>query len=321
MEEVRALRTAAQLAIHYGSLQGKVFLVTGASNGIGEECARSLAAAGGTVVMACRAGAKAQSAADKVRARAPGAAVHLIDCDLGSPKSVRACAKAFLDLGLPLHALVNNAGINGAAKWAQHTPGIETQLAVNFLGHFLLHQLLHTTLEATPGARVVNVSSESHRRISAKGFNLKNELPPPEAAYDSLRAYAFSNLCRILWSRELARRVPYPVICLHPGVVGGTGMLQHMGVCTTLRQVWLAVWWELRPSNTLQDLAGGARTQTWCAVAPVTDLARLNGKYLSGNPDQVFCEPVETSPLGARDDLAKEVYAFAEGFFAQHGSG
>lgn len=51
-------------------------------------------------------------------------------------------------------------------------------------------------------------------------------------SYNDLHAYAFSNLCRIWWAKALSKRVPYPVVCLHPGVAAGTAMLQHMGRLT-----------------------------------------------------------------------------------------
>ena len=134
LSEVRKCRTAADVAVAYGRLAGKVFLVTGSSGGLGLATALALAKGGATVAMACRPGAKADAAAETVRAAATGGPVHLLACDLGSPASVAACAASFRALGLPgLHALVNNAGINGVPRFAQFTPGVETQFAVNFL--------------------------------------------------------------------------------------------------------------------------------------------------------------------------------------------
>lgn len=85
----------------------------------------------------------------------------------------------------------------------------------------------HTRSPFLPAGLVI-VSSESHRRVRTCGFDFEKECPPPAERYDSLHAYAFSNLCRVLWARALAPTVPYPVVSLHPGVVTGTGMVQHM---------------------------------------------------------------------------------------------
>lgn len=54
------------------------------------------------------------------------------ELDLGTPSSVESCAKAFLDLNLPLHALICNAGINGVPKWGQHTPGKISLMVASF---------------------------------------------------------------------------------------------------------------------------------------------------------------------------------------------
>lgn len=315
-----SLQNSEEVAARFGSQDGKVFLITGCSSGIGKECARSLAASGATVVMACRAGDKAEAAAAEVRASAPrgASAVHLLELDLGAPASVEACSKAFLDLKLPLHGLINNAGLNGIPKWGQFTPGVETQFATNFLGHFQLTQLLDEKLRSTDGARVVNTTSESHRRVRdclGCKFSLTNELPPQEARYEQFHAYAFSNFCRILWTRELAKKVSYPVVCLHPGIVDGTGMLQHMSLWAKMKQVYLFLAWELRPWNRLRPVEWAARTQTWAAVAPVDDIRAVTGLYFSGNTDCTLGVPVEPTDLAKRDDLAASVYAFADQYF------
>ena len=319
MDAIRALKTSREIAAHLGPLTGQVYLITGASNGLGLEMAKALAAAQGTVVLACRAGAKAAAALAAVRAEAPGgsgggggaaASVHLLDLDLGSAASVRACAAAFGALRLPLHALCCNAGINGVPAFGAFSPGVESTLQVNLLGHYLLHDLLRPALAATPGARCVILSSESHRRVTDALPTLAAELPPRAEGYDSLRAYAFSNLCRTLWCRAEARRCPYPVVCLHPAVVAGTGMMAHMGLLDAVRQVALALWWEVGPSNLTQSQQAGSRLQTWLALAPLERLR--SGAYYSGNACHAFGEPLETSPQAARDDLAEEVLRFAE---------
>lgn len=308
------MATAADVCLQYGSLQGKVYLVTGCASGIGLACAKALFAAGGTVVMACRAGSKAEQAKEEVlKSSDSGGSLHLLELDLGTPSSVESCAKAFLDLNLPLHALICNAGINGVPKWGQHTPGVETQFAVNFLGHYQLATLLDATLRATEAARLVIVSSESHRRVLEEGFDVETELPPREESYNDLHAYAFSNLCRIWWAKALSKRVPYPVVCLHPGVAAGTAMLQHMGFMAILRQVWLVLRWERSSFLALQSIEQAAALQTWAALAPCHLL--VTGAYLNGNAGRVLGDPDTPSALAQKEDLAERALKFAEEFF------
>ena len=53
-------------------------------------------------------------------------------------------------------------------------------------------------------------------------LDLARELHPRAEGFDCHRAYAFSNLARVLWARALSRVVPYPVVSLHPACSGGT---------------------------------------------------------------------------------------------------
>lgn len=82
-------------------------IVTGASSGVGLYAAKSLAARGWLVVMACRDPDKAARVAREHGIPADHHAVLTID--LGAQRSVRAFVDAFHALGRPLHALGNNA--------------------------------------------------------------------------------------------------------------------------------------------------------------------------------------------------------------------
>ena len=108
----RLASAAAVVRSRGEDLRGKVYLITGASNGVGLECAKALAAGGATVVLACRPGKKAEAAKEEVQAVA-SSSVHLLPVDLGDRASVKQCASTFLNLNMPLHALINNAGCNG----------------------------------------------------------------------------------------------------------------------------------------------------------------------------------------------------------------
>eukprot|EP00438_Fugacium_kawagutii_P019147 Skav209215 [mRNA] locus=scaffold1751:89812:90705:- [translate_table: standard] len=296
-------------------------MVTGCSNGIGFECAKALYKTGATVVMACRAGSKGEQARAQIlkeqNDNSTSQDLHLLDVDLGNPSSVEKCAEEFQKLNLQLDCLICNAGINGVPSWGLYTPGVETQFAVNFLGHFQLAALLDGKLRNTTNSRLVIVSSESHRRVLEDKFDIERELPPREENYRDLHAYAFSNLCRILWARALAKRVPYPVVSLHPGVCGGTGMLRHMGWLAILRQVWLVLQWERSSFLALQSISQAAAIQTWAAVEPASQLAAITGAYLNGNADKILGAPDTPSVLAQRDDLAEKVFTFAEHYFAR----
>jgi NAD(P)-dependent dehydrogenase (short-subunit alcohol dehydrogenase family) len=128
-------------------------LITGATDGIGEEIARQLVERGAPVIVHGRSDAKAQAAAERVGAR------DIAVADLASFAQVRAMAAAVEG---PLGGLVNNAGIGyGTAPPRDLTTedGHEPTWQVNFLSAFLLTELLRERLK---GGRVVHVSSGVH---------------------------------------------------------------------------------------------------------------------------------------------------------------
>src|ERR1700751_2959965 len=120
-------------------LRGKRILVTGVSAGLGVETARSLAAHGAKVIGAARDLVKAEKATAQARqdAIAGGGSLELIELDLASLKSVRACADRLLAKGESLDVIIANAGVM-ATPFGHTVDGFETQFGTNHLGHFVL---------------------------------------------------------------------------------------------------------------------------------------------------------------------------------------
>lgn len=185
------------------SQAGRVAIVTGANSGIGLESSIALAAAGATVVMACRNPAKATDALARVRQRVPNANARLMTLDLASLASVRGFAQAFGDRHAQLDLLINNAGILGV-PFGRTVDGFESQMGTNHLGHFALTGLLIDKLMTTRGARVVTVCSLGHWR--SKGLNL-DDLNYERTPYTPFGGYANSKLANLLFVQELSRRL------------------------------------------------------------------------------------------------------------------
>ncbi|XP_010116075.1 PREDICTED: WW domain-containing oxidoreductase-like, partial [Chlamydotis macqueenii] len=122
----------------------------------------------------------------------------------------------------PLHILICNAAVFGA-PWCLTEDGLESTFQVNHLGHFYLVQLLEDVLRRSSPARVVMVSSESHRFTEIKDSSGKLDfslLSPSKKEYWAMLAYNRSKLCNILFSNELNRRLsPHGVTsnAVHPG--------------------------------------------------------------------------------------------------------
>src|SRR5215813_1085517 len=183
------------------NLQGKRILVTGVSAGIGVETARSLAAHGAYVVGAARDLKKAEAATAQVRkdAEAKCGGLELIELDLASLKSVRACADALLAKGEPFDVVIANAGVM-ATPFGHTVDGFETQFGTNHLGHFVLVNRIAPLMPA--GGRLINLSSSGHRFSNVDLDDPNFERTP----YDPWVAYGRSKTANILFSFAFDKR-------------------------------------------------------------------------------------------------------------------
>ena len=199
-------------------LDGKTAVVTGANRGLGLEIVAGLAAAGATVVLACRDPAKAQSALRAVGARAPQARLEAMALDLADLGSVRRFAGEVAANYPRLDILCNN-GSAILVPLGKTRDGFETHIGTNHLGHFALTGLLLEALRAAPAARVVNTSSMAHKLT--KGLDL-DDLHYERRPYKEMDAYGQSKLASLSYTFELDRRLrraglPIAAAAAHPG--------------------------------------------------------------------------------------------------------
>ena len=276
------------------SLAGRVALITGANTGIGLVAARELARRGAHVLIACRSQEKGKAAADEIRHAAAGAQVELLALDLGDFDSVRRCAAAFLARDLPLHLLINNAGLAGARGLT--ASGFELAFGTNHMGHFLLTQLLLDRIKAYVPARIVTVSSRAHTRVPGIDFSVLRE---PTKTRTGFPEYGVSKLANLLFSAELGRRLAGSGVntyALHPGVVA--------------TDVWREVPWLLRPLITWWMISAeeGAQTTIHCATSEAA--AGDTGLYYDK------CRPISPSRAGRDPALAAELWRRSEDWLA-----
>lgn len=202
-------------------LSGKRVLVTGVSAGLGVETARALAAHGAHVVGAARDLDKVRRATEQVRADARGGGgLELVELDLASLASVRACADALVAAGKPFDLVIANAGIM-ACPQGQTTDGFETQLGTNHLGHFVLVNRIASLMG--PGSRLVNLSSAGHRMADVDLDDPNFERTP----YEEFVAYGRSKTANVLFAVEFDRRHKLRGVratALHPG-----GIMTELG--------------------------------------------------------------------------------------------
>ena len=207
-------------------IKNKNVLITGATSGIGEATAIDLAKKGANIFFIARNNLKAQNLSDKIEFIS-GKRPKFFIVDLASLKNIKESALEFISLDIPLHVLLNNAGlINNNRK--ETVDGFEEVFSINHLAYFYLtHLLLDKLKEGTP-SRIINVSSGAHAFV--KGFNFDDVNSLKE--YKPFKVYGYSKLANILFTKKLSQVLENENIivnCLHPGVVG-TGFGQNNGI-------------------------------------------------------------------------------------------
>ena len=276
-------------------IHGQVALITGGNVGIGRITAIELAKKGFKVIIAGRSLERTQPVLDHINSLAVDEQPLFLPLDLASFASIRDCARLFVQLNLPLHLLINNAGVAGLRGLTQD--GFEMTFGINHLGHFLLTQLLLEKLQTSGHSRVITVSSRAHKRAAEIDWDA---LRRPTTSWTGIREYAVSKLSNLLFSAELAKRVqgtPVSTYSLHPGVVD--------------TEIWRAVPDWVRPLLRLRGFLTpeeGALTTLHCAMhAPKQE----SGLYYADS------KPMQPAGLGQDSELASELWERSEEWVSQ----
>jgi NAD(P)-dependent dehydrogenase (short-subunit alcohol dehydrogenase family) len=197
----------------------KVVLITGATDGIGRQAARELAAQNMRIVIIGRNPEKLRETLAEL-----GPNGDAIRANLSAQAEVRRAAEEFRARYGWLDVLVNNAG-NGFFLRQLSADGIEMTWALNHMAYFILTLELLETLKAGAPARIINTSSSAHYagRIHWDDVELRR-------GYWIMKAYRQSKLANVMFTFALARRLEGTGVtanALHPGFVrtniGGTG--------------------------------------------------------------------------------------------------
>ena len=246
-------------------MHGKICVVTGATSGIGLVTAQVLAQQGATLIIVARNAERGAATVRRIRQETGNAEVELMVADLSVQAQVRRLASEIQQRIVRLDVLVNNAGAFFARRQLSQE-GLEMTFALNHLAYFLLTNLLVDSLKAADSARIVNVSSEAHRRAHLDFADLQLE-----RHYSGWRAYARSKLTNILFTYELARQLTGTGIvtnALHPGFVATNLGRNNRGIAATfIRILQLAA---ISPQE-------GAQTIIYLASSPV--VKGVTGQY------------------------------------------
>ena len=253
------------------SLEGQVWVVTGANSGLGLETVKGLAAKGAAVVMACRDPQRAQAAADQVRRVAPQAKLELESLDLASLQSIEAFAARLAKLHPVIDGLINNAGIMAIPRRTT-ADGFEMQLGTNHLGHYALTLRVLPLLEAAKAPRVISVASTAHRMGTMNFDDLMGE-----KAYAPWGAYGQSKLANLLFTYELNRKLSAAgkrtlAVAAHPGYAATN--LQGVGAKMTGSKFSA---WFMNVGNSMMAQSAGMGALPTLYAATVSDVK--GGEY------------------------------------------
>ena len=279
--------------ISKNQMVGKVYLVTGATSGIGKVTATALAAEGAEVIITGRNREKTEVTIQQIKSQTRNEDIHYLLADFSDLGQVRELASNYMERYSRLDVLVNNAGsFFNTRKETQY--GVEMTFLVNHLAPFLLTNSLIETIQDSAPARIINVSSDAHSygnmNFDDLGFR---------RGYVGMKAYARSKLANILFTYEMVRRMADSSVlvnALHPGHVAtdiwstdfsfiGPALKKVMGL------------FALTPEE-------GADNTIYLASSP--EAAGVTGKYF------VKREPEQSSPLSYDEDLAKRLWEISE---------
>ena len=248
------------------NLQGKVCLITGATNGIGEEAAKQIALMGAEIVFIARSPAKAEELKQSLKSLTGRESISII-ADLSSQEDVKRAASEFLSMNKPLNILLNNAGIMNTSR-KETVDGLEEVFSVNHLAYYSFTLMLMNKLIESGPSRVVNVASGAHMFVKDMNFDDLQS----EKEYKTMQVYGRSKLANILFTRELAERLEgkgVTVNCLHPGFVN-TGIGSNNS--PTLGRILMTL---ARPFSRKTDK--GAETSIYLCVSP--EVENETGEY------------------------------------------
>jgi NAD(P)-dependent dehydrogenase (short-subunit alcohol dehydrogenase family) len=251
-------RSTAAEVIDGIDLPGKRAIITGGASGIGIETARALVSAGADVTLAVRRPEAAEVIAADLRTAGKGK-VDVREIDLSDLASIRVFVSGW---NVPLHILVNNAGIMALPNREVTPQGWELQFVTNFLGHFALALGLRQALAAAEGARVVSLSSSANLLGPVVFDDLHFNFRP----YEPFAAYAQSKTACALIAVEMTRRWSADKIfanALNPGAIA-TGLQKHTGGLKT-------------PLERRKTPEQGAATSVLLAASPL--LEGIGGRY------------------------------------------
>ena len=198
------------------AIEGKVILITGATDGIGKQTALELAQMGAQILVHGRDLDKTAKTCEELKLQTDNDAIFGFVADFADLNQVRKLVREVTNRFDHLDVLVNNAGTYFKQRLLS-AQGYELNFAIGHLAPFLLTNLLLDILLKSPSGRIVTVSSSAHASAVVDFDNLQGE-----KHFDGWQAYCLSKLGNLYMAFELAdhlRDTKVSSNALHPGTI------------------------------------------------------------------------------------------------------
>ena len=269
-------------------MNGKICLVTGATDGIGKVSARVLAEMGAKVIIVGRNPEKSAAVLTELKSVSGNENIYLLLANLAVMQEVRDLAEQVIGRYDRLDVLLNNAG-GYFAKHEITSDGLEMTFALNHMSYFLLTNKLMGLLKSSVPARIVNVSSDAHYSVDIEFDNLNGEQD-----YKAWKAYQKSKLANVLFTYELLKKVPADITvnCLHPGFVATNFGNNNGGFVSPVLKIAKRI--------SAIDPEEGAKTSIFLCSSP--EIEEVSGKYF------FKCQPKTSSRESRNMDTAKRLW-------------
>lgn len=236
--------------------------------------------------------------------------------DLEDLASVKQFAASMLETLPQLDILINNAGVMASTE-SKVGPGWESQFGICHMGHFALAQGLFSLIDWTPEARVVALSSTTHKMLDIMWDDINFENTP----YEKWRAYGQAKTANALFANALSRRMKASsglAFSVHPGGIF-TPLQRHLPKEEMMAMGWLGE--DGEPSEFskagFKNPEQGASTTLWAATSP--KLIEKPGVYCEDadiaaltDPSSPMVRYMGVDPHACDDESAERLWSLSE---------
>jgi len=265
----------------------KVYVVTGATSGLGKAVALELARTGATVILVARDPERGAQVQREISNATNNSNVELELCDLSNLSSVRNLAVILKNQYDKIDVLINNAGVYKRRR-AVTLDGFEEMFAANYLGPYLLTRYLLDRLRSSSSARIINVTAPSTTELNFDDLQ-------GEGQFNPLNAFGATKMANLLFTFELARRLQdtnIRVNAVHPGLVRSSLMREAPAPLRFL--IWLT---SSAPEQAARDVV---------SLATEPEFENTHGKFIRKG------EEVEPPAYALDPDVRQKLWEVSE---------